>query len=130
MTIPLSASRTLLIVDDDPDDRMLLSDPLHKAGFEITEAGSGEAALQLCRNNRYSAVITDGSMPGIDGFRLTRALRADPAWAHLPIIMVSGLEGQDWQDKAYESGVTAFLAKRTGRQALVQQLRGVLDGAS
>lgn len=127
MTITPLADRALLVVDDDPDDRMLLCGPLYKAGFEITEAGSGEAALQLCRNNRYSAVITDGSMPGIDGFRLTRTLRADPAWAHLPIIMVSGLEGQAWQDMAFESGVTAFLAKRSGRQLLVEQLCGVLD---
>ena len=88
----------LLLVDDDPVLLNLLGRLLRRAGHEVTEAGGGEEGLALARAARepFDVVVTDVMMPGLDGFELTRRLRADPATREVLVLVVtSGLHGTD-----------------------------------
>ncbi len=88
----------LLLVDDDPVLLNLLGRLLRRAGHEVTEASGGEEGLALARAARepFDVIVTDVMMPGLDGFELTRRLRADPATREVLVLVVtSGLHGTD-----------------------------------
>jgi CheY-like chemotaxis protein len=86
----------LLVVDDDPVLLNLLGKLLRRAGHAVTEANSGEECLALAARERFDVIITDVMMPGLDGFGLTRQLRADPATRDVLVLVVtSALHGPD-----------------------------------
>ena len=80
----------VLIADDEPAIRRLYSQVLSTAGFEVVEAVDGEDALAKLATIGVSLVLLDASMPRLDGLGVIRRLRADPATARLPIILVTG----------------------------------------
>jgi CheY-like chemotaxis protein len=86
----------LLLVDDDPVLLNLLGRLLRRAGHAVTEAVSGDECLALAAHKRFDVIVTDVMMPGLDGYELTRRLRADPATREVLVLVVtSGLHGTD-----------------------------------
>jgi threonine synthase len=81
---------TILIVDDNPDDRRLIRRLLraHKH-YRVFEASGGEEALQMMRDNPADLIVTDLTMPGMDGFTLLEQLKSDPATMAIPVVVVS-----------------------------------------
>src|SRR6476661_2157993 len=85
--------QTVLIVDDDADMRLYLRSCLRglAAAFErVIEAADGLEALRLVRSGGVSLVISDVALPGLDGRRLTRAIRDDAALGHVAVLLISG----------------------------------------
>lgn len=78
------------MVDDEPDQRFLLRRIFERAGYEVTEAGDGAAALGMVRESAPDLVVTDMMMPVMDGAELIRCLRGAPATAHIPVLAASG----------------------------------------
>ena len=104
----------VLVCDDTPSIRLLIRINLELAGFEVLEAGDGSAALTLLRqhHDRPPAVLVlDGQMEPVDGWATIAEVRADPAFARLPVIMVTAALQQREDERAYELGVDAFVAK-------------------
>ena len=84
---------TVLIVDDDPDMRLYLRSCLRSlaARYErVIEAADGLEALRLVRSGGVGLVISDVALPGLDGRRLTRAIRDDAALGHVSVLLISG----------------------------------------
>jgi CheY-like chemotaxis protein len=81
---------TILVVDDEPDQRFLLRRIFERAGHEVSDAGDGAAALRAVRESAPDLVVTDVMMPVMDGVELIRCLRGDPATAHIPVLAASG----------------------------------------
>ena len=84
---------TVLIVDDDPDMRLYLRSCLRGLGApfqRVIEAADGLEALRLVRSAAVSLVISDVALPGLDGHRLTRAIRDDAALSHVTVLLISG----------------------------------------
>jgi CheY-like chemotaxis protein len=79
-----------LVVDDEPDLRYILRRIFERAGFEVTDAGHGAAALQAVRVAQPDLVVTDMMMPVMGGAELIRRLRADPGTARIPILAATG----------------------------------------
>lgn len=100
-----------LIIDDDADFRRFVSDCLRGAGWEVAEAGDGEAGLGLARTRHPRAVICDLLMPRGNGFQVCRTLRADPQLRHVTIIVTSGRVFPADRDAALEAGADAYLIK-------------------
>jgi CheY-like chemotaxis protein len=80
----------ILVVDDEPDQRVLLRRIFERAGHEVWEAGHGAAALEVARESAPDLVVTDMMMPIMDGPEFIRRLRAEPATAGIPILAASG----------------------------------------
>src|SRR5262245_54208491 len=80
---------TVLVVDDDPAARDLLSANLKGAGYQLIHAASGEEALNLARKMRPDAITLDVMMPKMDGWAVLSALKADPALCDIPVVMVT-----------------------------------------
>ncbi len=79
----------ILIIDDNPDDRALLANWLERGGYPVAHVDSGAAALSWLERHPASLILTDLIMPGMSGFELIDALRADPFTAEIPVIVVT-----------------------------------------
>jgi CheY-like chemotaxis protein len=88
----LATKGHVLVVDDDPDVRVLLEQELVAAGYRVRTASGGAQALELLRRDRPSAMILDLMMPAPDGFEVLYRLRQDPALRELPVVIVTARE--------------------------------------
>jgi len=102
---------SILVVDDDPIIRKLLSRALVADGHEVHIAENGTAALELLRDAQVDVVLLDIVMPGIDGIVVLDRIKADPRLHHLPVIMISGLDDYDNVVRCIESGAEDYLPK-------------------
>jgi two-component system sensor histidine kinase and response regulator WspE len=122
-----AAAPRVLLVDASPTVRLLSTMLLKEAGFEVDAIDDGQQALMLARTGVYQLVVTSVEVPGIRGLALAAALRASPACAHLPIIIMSSDDNPADKQQAAEIGVQAYLRKGSfGQQQLVQAAREVL----
>ena len=84
-----AAPVSILVVDDEDMIRSLLRLTLVRAGYEVTEAETGEEAISIVREQKPDLVLLDVMMPGMDGFAVCEQIRQDPALGDIPIIMLS-----------------------------------------
>ncbi len=118
--------RRVMLVDDSPFFRNLLTPLLSVAGYRVTSAETAEEALKVLQDGAvFDAIISDIEMPGMNGFELTRTLRADPRWENLPVIALSSHATDRDFEMGREVGFTDYVAK-FDRDALVQTLNQTL----
>jgi two-component system cell cycle response regulator DivK len=86
----LSERPLVLLVEDDRDGRLLLAEWLEIAGFRVEQAHNGRQALERAFDLLPDAILTDLYIPGIDGYELTRRLKADPRTALIPVLAITG----------------------------------------
>ena len=98
--------RSILVVDDDPNMRSFLLEVLNKLGFEVNTASDGAEAIEKLKQHRYQLIITDLSMPGVNGYELIKWIRENNSM--VPIIVMSG-EGEI--DKADSYDLMKFIKK-------------------
>jgi hypothetical protein len=120
-------SGTVLVIDDNAEARELLRRLLEQEGFAVVEASGGEAGLALAHERRPDAITLDVLMPGMDGWAVLGALKANPDLAGIPVIMVSVMEDRNL---GFALGASEYVTKPIERD----QLRRVLaryrrDGA-
>ncbi len=108
-----ASTQTVLIVDDDPDIVLLLTEVLQPEGFRLLTASDGETGLHIARAARPSLMLLDWRMPGMDGLDVCRALRAeaDPQLRDLPIVLLTANASPDSTAEAFEAGATDYLTK-------------------
>ncbi|XYH96665.1 AAA family ATPase [Sorangium sp. So ce1128] len=119
--------RSILVVDDNADNRALLRDLLEPIGFELLEAGSGERALALTRERTPDIIVMDLAMPGMDGFEATRRLRQRPELARTVIIASSASISEAARQTSLSAGCDDFLPKPVQAGALLELLRATLQ---
>src|SRR5204863_9405579 len=110
----------LLVIDDDPTARELMKRYLTKEGFQVALAASGEEGLHLARELHPAAITLDVMMPGMDGWAVLSALKADPTLADIPVIMLTMV---DDRNLGYALGASDYLTKPVDRERLIAVLR-------
>ncbi len=121
--------QTLLLVDDDPNIRMLAGHGLKRAGYRVQEASSGSEALELFDSVRPDLMLIDVAMPGLNGFETVTAIRQRPDGAMIPLVMLTGSDDHESVTTAFEVGATDFIIKPINLPLLVQRVRYALAGA-
>ncbi|MFC3574121.1 SpoIIE family protein phosphatase [Streptomyces yaanensis] len=116
----------LLIADDNHDMRAYLYDLLNPE-YDVRLVPDGRTALAAALESPYDLVLTDAMMPGIDGFELVRALRADPRTSHLPIVMLTARAGEEAAVQGIEAGADDYLAKPFSSRQLLARVRANLE---
>jgi class 3 adenylate cyclase len=116
----------ILAVDDKPHNVRLLQGMLTPHGYEVIPAYDGRQALELVRQNPPDLIITDVIMPGMDGFELTRILRAQPESEAIPILMLTALREMTDKTKGLEAGADDFLSKPFSQVELLARSRSLL----
>ena len=110
----------VLVIDDDPTVRELLQRSLTREGIRVVSAAGGEEGLRLARELRPSAITLDVMMPGMDGWAVLTALKADADLADIPVIMLTIVEDKNL---AYALGASDYLTKPVDRDRLVAVLQ-------
>ena len=98
--------QNVLVVDDHPEIRDLMVEILEKRGYQVSTASDGHDALTQFVLDRPDLVITDLTMPGLDGYQLCRLIRGISS---VPVLVISGQTGVE--EKAYQMGANAFVSK-------------------
>lgn len=115
---PRSVPLRVLVVDDNEDIADLMFVALGAAGYDVTLARDGEAALEAAASVRPDAVVLDLGLPGLDGFEVARRLRADPAHSGALLIALSGYGQASDRQRSEEAGVDLHLVKPVDFKAL------------
>jgi diguanylate cyclase (GGDEF)-like protein len=119
---------SVLVVDDDPDKRMLLTVALQMAGYEVRTANDGEEGLLAVESFQPDLIITDVMMPKMDGYELARRVRANPATRFLPIIIqTAARSGADDIRRGSEVGALGYITDPTDIDMLLARARTLLD---
>ncbi|GAB6144398.1 two-component system response regulator [Desulfocicer niacini] len=109
-TVTPTATR-ILVIDDDPADRMLLRACLEKHGYHVVDADNGKSAMSQFETLKPNVVLLDVLMPQMDGFDTCRVIRKHPEGKHIPVLMVTGLDDTDSIHQAFDAGATDFITK-------------------
>jgi len=117
---------SILIVDDDMQNRRLLEVLLGPEGYVTSTAGGGKQALASITEDPPDLILLDYLMPGIDGLRVARAVKANMATRNIPIIMLTALDHSEARLAALDAGVEAFLSKPVDRAELWLRVRNLL----
>ena len=118
-----TATRTILVVDDEPRIVELARDYLEHAGFRVITASDGPTALDSARRDRPDLVVRDLGLPGLDGLDVTRELRRDGS---MPIVMVTARDDEVDKLLGLELGADDYLTKPFSPRELVARIKAVL----
>ena len=116
----------ILVVDDTPQNLKLLKRLLSVTGYDVVTASSGAEALALIAGDKPDLVLLDVVMAEMSGYQVCRAIRADPATALLPVVMVTSLDPAEERVKGIEVGADDFLSKPINQEELLARVKSLL----
>jgi signal transduction histidine kinase len=114
--------RQVLVVDDVPENRLLVVEFLTSLGFELAEAGDGREGMEKAHKLHPDLILIDNVMPVMSGLEATRLLREEPDFADVPIIALSASATRADRERSLGAGVNAFLNKPLDFDELLQQM--------
>ncbi len=118
----------ILIAEDFEDNRIALKLMLKLAGYDPLEAEDGEQAIEITEREHPDLVLMDISLPAMDGLQATRAIRTNPEFQHLPIIIVSAHDNEEAREEAQASGGTGYITKPIEFEDLKRVIEAHLAG--
>jgi CheY-like chemotaxis protein len=121
-----SPTASLLVVDDDPAQRLLMREMLKHKGFEVIEAADGFEACRLNEEHRPDLLLVDLMMPRMDGYELCRELRGQTRSLDVPIVVTTSLDDTASIVRAYDAGATDFIPKPINWLVLGNRIRYIL----
>ena len=121
--------RRVLLAEDEPNIVESLAFLLRRAGFEVSVATDGEAAVEQAATGRPDVVVLDVMLPGLNGFDVLRRLRAAPATATLPVVMLTAKGQREDRETAEACGADAFITKPFSNAELVAAVSRLAEPA-
>ena len=120
-----NAKRTgrVLIVDDTPTNRLILSKLLLHEGYEVREAADGSVAVAIACTWQPTVILLDIMMPGMDGYAVCEKLRAKPETATIPIIFLSALDAPFEKVQAFQKGAADYITKPFQAEEVLARVR-------
>ena len=120
-------AKTIMTVDDSASVRQMVAFTLKSTGgYNVVEAMDGQHALSQIKTAQVEMVLTDLNMPNMDGIGLIRALRTDPAYKFLPIVMLTTESQAEKKDAGKQAGATGWIVKPFKPEQLLAVVKKVL----
>lgn len=116
----------VLIVDDCPTTRKLLSIHLRSKGYDVLLAENGLDALEKIGKEDINLILSDINMPYMDGIEFVKTLKTDPQGADIPVIMVTSEADVEEKEKAFKAGANGYLVKPVGSDTITQNIKDIL----
>jgi CheY-like chemotaxis protein len=120
----------ILVIEDNSVNRELVTDVLEANRFRVTQAQTAEEGLRLARELSPDLILMDISLPGMDGLAATRALKADMATSHLPVIALTAHVMRGDEAIALEAGCDGYLSKPIDTRKLPATIAAFIKAAS
>lgn len=124
---PARERQLVLVVEDYQDAREMYAAYLQFSGFDVAEAGNGIEAVEKTTELLPDIVLMDLALPRMDGWEATRRLKADPRTRHIPVVALTGHALAGHAEGAREAGCDSFVTKPCLPDALVAEIRRLLD---
>lgn len=125
------SGKTILVVDDSPTIRKLISGKLEKSGHEVFCASDGVEALEMLKALEPHLVLLDITMPRMDGYQVCKAIKSAPETKDVPVVMISGKDGFFDKVRGRMAGTSGYITKPFGPETLMKVVEGYLtDGAA
>ena len=121
-----SMTRHILVVEDQEDNRQVVRDLLMANDYEMTEAENGEEALVAVAKDRPDLILMDIQLPVMDGYEVTRRIKADPSLSSIPVIAVTSYALSGDEEKARAAGCDDFVPKPFSPRQLLAKIRQYL----
>ncbi len=123
----MSKQHTILYVEDDPNNRLLIRRILMAEGFTVLEAPNAETALRILQASPPDLILMDINLPEVDGYTLTAKIRALPDFEHLPIIALTANVMRGDRERTLEAGCDGYIQKPVDVDLLPDQIRQFLQ---
>ncbi len=118
--------RVVLVVDDDPTQRLLARDALEAQGFAVEEAEDGPDGIAKAYVVKPDLIVLDVMMPGLDGFTVCDELRRHVATKNIPILLVTGLNDLNSMQRGFDLGATDFITKPVSWETLAMRVKYII----
>lgn len=127
MAPAIERNKTVLVVDDEPDIRLILQARLEAAGYRVETAGNGLEALNRIRTQPPDLVILDLMLPGMDGFAVCAMLKRDQRFSHIPIVILSARSQAQDKKTGASLGADAYITKPFQPQELLSTIEQLIE---
>ena len=121
-------AKVILIVEDDPNSRMLARDLLQRFGYAIIEATDGKQGVELAKARKPDLILMDIMMPEMDGLEATRILKADATTKKIPVLALTSYAMKGDKERILEAGCDGYLAKPIDIKELLKIVAEYLSG--
>jgi two-component system cell cycle response regulator DivK len=118
---------TVLVVEDNGDNRIIMQAWLEHAGYRVLLANDGARGVATARMNRPDVILMDVALPVMDGWAAVQAIKADATTTAIPIIALTALALPEDQQRARDVGVSAYLAKPASLSRVLEEVQRALD---
>ena len=119
--------RRILVVDDDPDVQLAVRARLLASGFDVDTADDGRGAYAAASSESPDLILLDIRLPGEDGFEVLARLKQTAGLAAIPVIMMSAQDPETTEQRALESGASAYCCKPFNSSELLDAIAGALE---
>lgn len=123
-------SKRILVVEDNPDNRILITDVLASMGFEVLVANDGNEGVAMTRQHIPDLVLMDLSLPVKDGWVAAGEIKADEALKHIPVIALTAHAMVGDREKAIKAGCDDYISKPIDLRELTSKLKHFLEPAT
>lgn len=117
-----STDTTILVVDDVPENTLLIGRILNNEHYQVHTANSGHDAYGILKKEHIDLVILDINMPGIDGITMLKRMQASPELASIPVVMLTALDDSKTTLECMRLGACGYISKPYTGQSLLQQI--------
>lgn len=122
-------NQKILIIEDNVAFRKILTIRLKASGYEVMQAEDGLTGLKMARKESPDLVITDLMLPGIDGHKISRMLKFDQRYQHIPVVMLTSRDLEEDAEIAKQCRADAFIVKTTKAQIILDVIERLLEKA-
>lgn len=120
--------KKILIADDDPDIREIMTRFLSAKAYEVAVASDGFEAGAKVMDFKPDLVVLDLFMPGIDGFEVCKRIKENPRTSHIKVLAITGYDTEENRDQIMEAGADGYLTKPINRDRLLEEVEVLLAG--
>lgn len=121
-------SATILLIEDNEDNRAVYTTILRYYGYDVVEAPSGEEGIEIAKRLQPGLILMDIGLPGIDGWEATRRLKKDPGTRRIPIVALTAHALAEHRAESFAAGCDGYLAKPIEPRDVLEEVRRYLLG--
>lgn len=118
--------RSILVIDDQEDERTIQRTMLSHLGYEVREAADGQAGMEMVQQEAPDLILLDIAIPRVDGFAFCRALRAAPHTAGIPVLFFTAASVEDLEARVREAGGAGLLVKPVDPHQVAEAVHGLI----